>query len=77
MFARQLADLLVIEALGIGVDGVAYDVVVDAAAIHRAAMREMTTHYQVHAHNGIANIKQRAVNGVVGRGARERLNIDV
>ena len=75
--SRELAYLVVIKALGLGVDGVACDIVIDAAAVHRAAMRQVAAHDQVHAHDGVAGIEQRAVYGVVGRRARERLYVDV
>ena len=70
VFARQVADLVIIEALGFAVDGIADDVVIDAAAVDRAAMREVPAHNQIHAHDSIADIKQGAVDGVIGGSAR-------
>ena len=77
VLASEVADLLVIKALGNGVNRVADYVVIDAAAVHRAAMGEMPAHDQVHAHDGVAYVKQCAVDSVVGGRARKRLNIHV
>ena len=74
---RQPHHLLVVEFFSVGIDAVADDMVVDAAAVDRAAVGQMAAHDQVHTHDGVADIKQGGIDGIISRCARKRLHVDV
>jgi len=73
---RQLLDRVVVKKLGLGIDAIADDIIVDAAAVGGAAMRQVPTVEQIHAHHRLAGLDEGRVDGVVGRRAGERLDVD-
>ena len=72
----QGLDGIVIDLFGDRVDGVANDLEKLAGAVDRGAVGEVAAVEQVHAHDGVAWVDQGGVDGVVGRGAGERLDVD-
>ena len=77
MLERELHHLVVVEFFCFFVDGVTDDIVVFAAAVDGAAMREMAAHNQIHTHDRITDIEQAGVDGIVGGRAGKRLHIHV
>ena len=53
------------------------DVVQFARQVDRAAVGQVAAVVQCHAHDGIARLQQRLLDGDVGRRAGERLDVDV
>ena len=76
VLAGQVTNLVVVEQLGLRVYAVADHVVDAPAAVDRAAVRQVTAVQQVHAHQRVARLDQRAVDGAVGRRAAQRLHVD-
>jgi len=66
---RLLPDRVVVQVIGLFVDVVAGNVVDQPAPVNRAAMRQMAAVQQVESHDGVARLEQRAIYGVIGRGA--------
>jgi len=76
VLAGQVTNLVVVEQLSLQVHAVADHVVDAPAAVDRAAVRQVTAVQQVHAHQRVARLDQRAVDGAVGRRPAERLHVD-
>ena len=67
----------VVNAAVLGRDAVGDEVIVFAAHVHGGAVGQMAALRQVHAHDGIAHIQQRKVDGEVGLCAGVGLDIGV
>src|SRR5574338_156609 len=75
MLERQLFDGLVIDLLGLRVDGVMDGVEQLARTVYRRAVRKMPAVQKIQAHHRIARARQRRIDGVIGRSARKRLHV--
>lgn len=76
MLYGQRFHRIVIDALGLRVDVVVYDLVELARTVDRRAVRQVTAVQQVHAQDDIARVEQRGIHGIIGRGPRQRLDVD-
>ena len=74
---RELADLVVVERLRLGVDAVGDEVVEASAEVHRRPMGEVPALVEAHPHHLVARVQQREEGGHVGVGARVRLHVGV
>ena len=72
-----LANLIHVEAAGTGAHPVAVEVVHAAREVHLEPMREVAAVRKRHTHHLVAGLDEHAVGGLVGRGARVRLHVDV
>ena len=77
MLAREIADLVEVDPLGVLPDPVGHDRVELAREAHRAARGEVPAVGQVRRQHRVAGLEQREVHGHVRLRARVRLDIDV
>ena len=73
----EVADLVVVEHLGLVVDAVRHEVVHAAAEVHGRTVGEVPTLVEPHSHHLVARLEQRHERGLVRVGARVRLHVDV
>ena len=72
----ECQDGVVVDLLVVRVDGVGDDVEVLAGAVGGGAVGQVPAVEEVHAHDGLAGLDERLVDGVVGGCAGERLHVD-
>ena len=77
VFLGQVPDLVVVDAMALGVHAVGNDVIVETREVHGAAVGEVSAVVQVHAQNRVADLAQGLINGKVGRRAAVGLDVDV
>ncbi len=69
VFQRQFFDFVIVQQLRLRVDAVRNDVIELAGQVDRAAVGQVSPVRKGHAHDGVARLEQRLLNGDVGRSA--------
>ena len=76
-FLCLLFQLIVVDAARFAVHAVGNEVIGAAREVHGAAVGQMTTVGQIHAHHGVAVLDEGKVGGHIGLAARMRLHVGV
>ena len=71
----QVADLVIVDAVGFGVHAIGDNLVVDPRIVHGAAVGQVAAVVQVHSHDGVSHVAQGLVHCVVGRSAAVGLDV--
>ena len=77
MLLRQGRYRVVVDSLRLRVHAVTHGTIELAGSIGGGAMCKVSSMHEIHTHDDVPGLDQRLVDGVVGRCAREGLNVDI